>query len=279
MKYILIILTFFTANIYAQDLLHFNKKYVKCEDKWVAFEEDKDSSYAFGFIYIDSDAGLTLNYEGKFKIKETGEFIPEKLDTTSIKIRLTPNNVQVAFIPESKFDELEIERIPEWLKFYKEDTTSIDRLYKWGFMYNGWGECEKALTYLKKAYKINSKYNGLSTELAYSYNCLGEYKKSIKLLKTVLDESPNDPYVNKELIYSYIKSNQLEKASESCKSAIENCSDTTYNAENCYNLLYTFYSKQDKKNFILWLDETKKWTSNNDELSKGIKNMKNELLQ
>ena len=31
-------------------------------------------------------------------------------------------------------------------------------------MYNGWNECEKALTFLEKADKIDPNYNGLQTE-------------------------------------------------------------------------------------------------------------------
>ena len=64
----------------------------------------------------------------------------------------------VAFIPENKFQELKISAIPDWLKYYKSDTNSIERLYRWGYMYNGWDECAKALTYLEKAEKINPKF-------------------------------------------------------------------------------------------------------------------------
>lgn len=57
----------------------------------------------------------------------------------------------VAHIPENKFDELKITPIPDWLHFYKSDTSSVQRLFQWGYMYNGWSECAKALTYLERA--------------------------------------------------------------------------------------------------------------------------------
>ena len=277
MKQFLFIIFLFVTKLNAQTLLKFDKRFVQSEDKWVAFQKDKDSSHSYGFIYIDAQAGLTLNYEGTFKITPTGEFIPKKLDSANMKVRLKPNNVLVAFIPENKFQELKIDAIPEWLKFYKTDTNSVARLYRWGYMYNGWNECAKALTFLEKAETIDPNYKGLAVELAYSYNCLGQYDNAISVLQTALKNNPTDAYTNKELVYAQIKSGQLDKASESCKNAIAICTDQKYNGENCYNLLHEYYLKKDKENFSLWLSETQKWNVANDKLMKSIEVMKNEI--
>lgn len=277
MKYSFFLTFLIVTNLKAQSFLKFDKRYVQSEDKWVAFEKDKDSSYAYGFIYIDAQAGLTLNYEGTFKITPTGEFLPKKIDSMNMKVRLNPNNVLVAFIPENKFQELKIPAIPEWLKFYKTDSNSVARLYRWGFMYNGWNECAKALTFLEKAENIDPTFKGLAVELAYSYNCLNRYNDAASILQVALGNNPKDAYTNKELIYAQVKSGQLDKASESCKNAIAVCTDKTYNGENCYNLLHEYYLKKDKENFNLWLAETKKWNAENDKLIKSIEFMKNEL--
>lgn len=277
MKYILFFLVLSFVNLKAQTILKFDKRFVESEDKWVAFQMDKDSSYAYGFIYIDAQAGLTLNYEGNFKISRAGDFIPKKLDSTNMKVRLQPNNVRVAFIPENKFEELQIIAVPEWLKYYKTDTASVERLYRWGYMYNGWNECAKGLTYLERAEKLDPKFKGLEVELAFSYNCLGKFDNAISILQNALGTNPTDAYINKELIYAQIKSGQLDKASESCKRAIAICTDKKYNGENCYNLLYSYYLKKDKTNFLKWADETKKWTSKNADLTKSIKIMEKEL--
>jgi tetratricopeptide (TPR) repeat protein len=279
MKYFLSLLTFFSTTLQAQNILKFDSRFVQSEDKWVAFQMDKDSSYAYGFIYIDAQAGLTLNYEGNFKISQAGNFIPKKLDSTNMKVRLQPNNVRVAFIPESKFEELQITAVPEWLKYYKTDTATVERLYRWGYLYNGWGECAKALTYLERAEKVNPKFKGLYVELAFSYNCLNQFNKAILVLQTTLETNPTDAYVNKEIIYAQIKSGELNKASESCKRAITVCTDKSYNGENCYNLLYEYYVKKDKTNFNLWLAQTKKWTSANADLTRSIKTMESEFAK
>src|SRR5258707_731198 len=125
MKYLILILCFCATTLQAQTVLKFDKLFVESEDQWVAFQKGKDSTYSYGFIYIDAQAGLTFNYEGKFTISNDGVFIPQKLDSTSLKARLQPNNVRVAFIPANKFGELQITAIPDWLKYYKTDTASV----------------------------------------------------------------------------------------------------------------------------------------------------------
>lgn len=277
MKHLIFLLIFFPIISYAQPYLNFDKRFVQSEDRWVAFQMDKDSSYPYGFIYIDAQAGLTLNYQGNFKISPTGIFTPKKIDSVNVKVRLPANNVLVAFIPEDKFKELNLSSIPDWLKYYKTDTASVERLYKWGFMYNGWNECAKALTYLEKAQKINPNFKGLSVELAFSYNCLKQYDKAIKVLEHALTIDSTDAYTNKELIYAQIKLGRLDEASERCRKALKICTDQTYNGENCYNLLHSYFEKNDKLNFNLWLTETKKWTSSNAELTRSIKIMVDEL--
>lgn len=276
MKKIILFLSFISMTLSAQTTLKFDKINVQCEDKWIAYQMNKDSIYNFGFIYIDAQAGLTYNYEGKFRIVNN-VFVRIKEDMPNLKIRLEPNRTAIAEIPEERFNELGIKKFPDWLKFYKTDENSIERLYRWGFMYNGWNECEKALTFLEKAKKIQPNYKGLRVELAFSYNCLEMYEKAISELEGELKEKPTDAYVNKELVYAEIKLGQMEKASESCKKAIEICDDKTYNGENCYNLLHAFYTKKDKINFNLWLETTKKWTSNNTIMTKNINIMEVEM--
>lgn len=226
MKYLVLLFVLATTKLNAQSNLTFNKRFVECEDKWVAFNKNKDNSYPYGFIYIDPEAGLTLNYQGTFKISSNGKFIPTKLDSiNNMKIRLKPNNILVAFIPKNKFTELKIDSIPTWLKFYKTNKNSIERLYKWGYMYNGWNECKKALTFLKKANQMNPNYKGLAVELAYSYNCLKQYDLAENILKENIKINPDNAYVNKEYIYTLSKNNKIKKAIQQYKLAKKTIKD------------------------------------------------------
>ena len=277
MKYLVLLVMLLAGEVYAQPALNFDKRFVQSEDKWVAFKPDKDSAYPYGFIYIDPQAGLTLNYEGTFKVLPSGKFVPERLDSSNLKVRLEPNNVLVAFIPESKFGELEILPIPAWLQSYKTDTASVERLYRWGYMYNGWNECAKALTYLEKAEKLNPKFNGLAVELSFSYNCLEQYDKAEAILEEEIKSNPTNAYVNKEYVYTLAKTNKIDKAIAQFERSIATLKDKQYDAENCYNILQYFYAKKDKAGFNKWYEILQQQPNENPTLTKYAENMKNDI--
>lgn len=279
MKHIFTLLTIIsTFNIFAQEKLNFDKRFVQSEDKWVAFKPDSLSSYNFGFIYIDPEAGLTLDYAGSFTIDNNGKFIHKKREVeSSMKYRLEANNVLVAFIPESKFSELNIKKTPDWLKYYKKDENSIERLYNWGYMYNGWNECEKALEFLEKAKKINPDHKGLRVELAFSYNCLKRYQDAISILEDALKSNPLDAYVNKELIFAQTKIGKLKEAENVCRKVVRDCPDKTYNAENAYNILQAYYIKKEVKKFNDWLAESNSYLSSDERFKSLAEKMKVEL--
>lgn len=281
MKYSLILLTLFTTNFYAQNLLQFDKRNIQCEDKWIAYQMDKDSTYTFGFIYIDSKAGLTFNYEGKFKIEKNGVFNKLKSEVEKeigfIKTRLQPNRIAIAEIPEAKFKELHIEKTPNWLKAYKTDENSVDRLYRWGYMYNSWNEFEKALTYLKKADKINSKFKGLQTELGFSYNALGKFDDAEFTLKKAINENPEDCYALKELAYTYTRLVNFEKVAETYLIMTKSCTEQTFIQETAHNLAYEYFKIKDTINFIKWKTEAEKWSKFENQYTKNLNNMQTEL--
>jgi len=277
MKYLLFLLLIIATNLKGQSTLAFNYRFVESENKWVAIRTGKDSVYNYGFIYIDASAGLTLQYEGSFTISKDGKYVPKKIEQAMMKIRLSPNNVRVAFIPSSHYSDLGITEYPDWLHIYLEDTTSIEHLYRWGFLYNGYDECAKALTYLEKAQSINPKFKGLAVELAFSYNCLKKYDKASAVLEAEIAANSTDAYLFKELCYSQINLKQFDKAIETCKKAIAVCTDKQYHSENCYNLLHELYLNKDRVRFEIWLPTAKEWCSSRTDLMASIKTMEEEI--
>lgn len=265
MKYLLFLLLLNPINLKAQ-VLKFDKRFGESENKWIAISA-KDSSFDFGFVYVDPIAGFTLNYEGKFSILKDGTFVPVRRDTlSSMKIRLSPNQTRVAFIPETKFEELKIKADPNWLKYYKNDTISALGLYHRGYNYNGINECAKGLTYLEQAQKLDPNLKGLAVELAFSYNCLNQYDKAVRILQNAIEANPNDSYLYKELIYAQLHLNNLENAVATAKKALSECRDNTWKGEISFNVTHQFYIKNDKENFKYWAAETKKWITANDKL-------------
>jgi tetratricopeptide (TPR) repeat protein len=274
----LLALRFSLIHVKAQTGLNFDKRFVECEDKWVAFRAAKDSTYPYGFIYIDAQAGLTFHYEGNFSIGSDGKFIPKKLmDKGMYKMRLEPNNVKVAILPENRLTELDLPLVPDWLSIYKETKDTIGRMVRWGYFYNHWGESAKALTYLEKAYQINPKYKSLGFELSFAYNALEQYEKAVEVLENAIADNPDECLLYKEFSYAYIHLNQLVKADEACRKGIQQCKENKLKAEIAYNMTYTYYSRKDKSNFNHWSSETKKWAEADSIFSRNIALMEKEL--
>jgi tetratricopeptide (TPR) repeat protein len=276
-----ILFTFFlliSSQSFAQ--LTFDQSILNCEDKWVVFPQDSDGSYKYGFIYVDTQTGLTFDYNGSLKINAAGKIIPyPKEENSSMKIPLNPSKIQIALIPEANFEQLKITKVPDWLSSYKMKEGSVEQLYSWGSIYNTWGECQKGLELLEKASKINSEYKGLTAELAHSNNCLNQYKKAIEVLKKALVVNPTDAYINKEYIYALAKSQQLDKAIISYRNSLKVCPDKAYVPENAYYILEGYFYKYDRVNFDKWLAETEVVMSSNEQIKKIIAQMKIEITK
>jgi tetratricopeptide (TPR) repeat protein len=279
MKYILVLALLFSLHTHAQTKLVFDRANAQCEDQWVAYQKnEKDTSYIFGFIYIDFQAGLTFHYEGTFKIESNGKFTPSRPDGSNItKVRLEPRNGIIAIIPEEKFGELGIEAVPEWLKIYKGDENSIQRLHKWGYFYNAFGLSSKALTYLEKAYASNPKYPGVEFELGYAYNAVGQFAKAAEILTPAIAASPKECYLYKELSFAYIQLNKIDDASKVAYKGIEACNEKRTQAEIAFNVAGKYFRDQDSSNFKLWAAETKKWADKDDLFYKYLAEMESKL--
>ncbi len=273
MKFLFLLFGLLAIPLHAQTNLQFDKRLIECEDKWVAFNNDKDSSYLFGFIYIDGQAGLTLNHEGTFRYTTDRRIVVEKLSSNSIKYRLQPSNKKVAILPVTMYIDLNIETVPEWLSFYKKDTGRVKGLYQWGYIYNAWNECEKALTFLQRAREKDPRYEGLAVELAFSYNCLNEFQKAEDILEEEVKTNSSNAYVNKEYIFTLAKNKKIEKAVKQFKQSVKNEIDKIYNAENCYNIAQYFYNEKDKNNFNIWYKELSNWPNENENITKYAKLM------
>ena len=273
----LFLLLLLSANLYAQDQLTFDKYFIECEDRWVAFERNEEGSNVYGFIYIDPTAGLTFNHEGRFTKNPDKTYTLEKLEDTSMKVRLDQGDTKVALLPSSMYAALEVDSIPEWLKYYKEGEGTVERLYDWGFLYNGWNYCSKALEFLQQAHAIDPNYQGLAVELAFSYNCLDQFDKAAEVLKVALEQDPTNAYVNKEYIYTLIHLDEIAKAEARFHESVKLKIKDAYHAENCFNILGYYYKRQDVKNFNIWVKQLKKWPNDNDLIDQYVKAMKAEL--
>ena len=284
-KILLVILLLASLKSFAQQdvLLRFDKRFIDCENKWVAiFPKKGDTSITYGFVYIDPQAGLTFDYAGKFKV-DSGKLFPVykvPQDSTSIKIRLQASNTAVAIIPNERLNDLAVEEFPDRFKNYQtSDTNSATYLYRRGFLYNDWNESDKALPYLEKG---NEKYPDdahIQFELAFAYNALQNYDKAIPLLETMIKAAPLNGNLYKELSYAQLETNHLSEAAETAKKGIplENAADMK--SEMAYNLAHHYYLIKDKSNFDYWDKEARKYATEGDAISLSLNALEEKINQ
>lgn len=262
--------------LFSQSKLNFQKRFIQAENKWVALLADTSGSHAYGFVYTDPTAGLTLDFQGYFKVNADNTYTVKKKENDSqMKYRIQPNNTLVAIIPENKFTELGVSKVPDWLKFYQTDTVSSSHFYKKGYNYNAWNECETALIFLKKAYQKEPNYKGLRTEMAFSYNCLERYQEAITILQQAIKDNPVDAYAIKELIFSQVKNGAVDEALSTYKEFAKKNLNNPYQNENAYNILHGYFTKKDIENFNKWLTETQ--IANDKQFAPHIIKMKKDL--
>lgn len=258
MRFLIWIILLFTISVSAQTNLNFNKRFIDAEDKWVVLPINKDSTSTYGFVYLDQTAGLTFHLEGTYKLLNDGTIEVKKQPITQvIKQSLKVNNLKVALIPEMMYKELGVEKFPDWLKFYKQSSTDIGRLFMLGLTHNAWNESEKGLTYLLKVQQINPKYNGLSYELSFAYNALKQFEKAIEVLNEAIQNNPKNCELYKELIYAQMNLKQVDKGMEAAKVALNVCTEKNFRYQIFRDLLYYYFNRKDKEQFKILADKAK----------------------
>lgn len=258
-KRLIIIALLLSSNVVGQDL-RFKTKYFDAVDKWIAFDKkENDSTFSFGFIYIDEDAGFTFDYGSKFKKTAHGLVkLPREFEN-SMKYRLSPNTQNVHVLTEKEISELELPVIPEWLQAYKKNENEVSYLVKIGYHYNHVGASKNAIPPLLEAYKKEPHYKSLAFELAFAFNATSSYEKAIEVLTKAIAHDSTNFWHFREIGYSYKNLGDLEKADEAYKKGIELSQDEFQKAEMAVNMAQSYYQSRNKSKFKEWAKITKKY--------------------
>lgn len=281
MRYVLLFFLPFAAGLASAQDLAFNKLVTESENRWVAFPPRNDTSgYSFGFVYIDSMAGLTLQFTGTFK-SVNGRYVPSyPFKDQSVKMRMSQSRAQVAWIDPARFSELDVPAVPDWLKYYEGNPNATAHLWRWGYLYNEYEQPRIALGFLRRALAQDSAFKGLAEEAAFSYNALQEYDSAIVLLAHYPPAQRNC-YVSKELAFAYEHKHDLAGSARVYHEAEANCKDPQFLAEMAYNLTVTYYEQKDKKGFATWAAELRRWlgAASDDRFGKNLRVMETRLAQ
>lgn len=253
------------TNLGIDTSLKFDQRYTKCERKWVVLAKtDTERNYSFGYIYVDAQAGFTYDLKGVFKVDAKGRYISDTnifKNTGSIKYRIASNWKKVALLDKQHFKELKIKPEPDWIKTYYGYKDTIQHQFRWGFIYNDLNECDTALVYLTKAYKVKPHYPGLEFELIFAYNALLRYDDAIRILDAAVQNDPKNVLFYRELGYAYLNKSIYDKAIGYYKQGIDMCTDAQKDAkaEMAINMAGAYKSKGDLGSFKEWGQKAKEW--------------------
>jgi len=250
MKYLFILLLLCALDAKAQNRLKFEKRFIDCENKWIAMPLDDGTKYAFGYVYLDNSAGLTFKLKGSFTI-ENNVYLPK--DSPEVKSRIEPTEIKVSLIPSKRFAELKVEESPKELEYIGK-SNSRDRYLK------------KAQTYRKwKMHKLADRYETLASDNSYTYPSYDGFKfisenteqYNETTTRKVFAGNYTDSY--KQEIFWLAKANKMRDAQLTYIDAIRYCEDEAAKADMAYNIAYQYYIMSEVKKFNIWSNEVKRW--------------------
>jgi len=249
----------------AADLLY-NVHMSDCENRWVAlYRNPEDLDYIYGFVYIDPDAGFTLQYVGHFTIDGNHNFHeapnPIPADQMNLKIRL--QNGVAALLPARALEQLRLPDKPDWLKFYEDKSDPVTHKIKWGFFYNDIGDSRRAVNYLEPAYDENPEAPRVAFELTYAYNSLSRPEDAIRVSKSEFVKNPKDELLCRELAYAYLSLKNYKEAAEQYQACIVLCGDAdsamAEKSELAMNLSSAYKRLGDTQSEDLWRTRAQEW--------------------
>src|SRR5665213_366319 len=239
-----------------------------CEDHWVAlYRRPEDRDYTYGFVYIDPQAGFTLQYAGHFTIDDNGTFheAPNALppDKFNLKIRLQGQNGIAALLPPQALAQLRLPEKPDWLKFYEDKADTVTHKVRWGFFYNDIGDSRRAIDYLESAYKQNPNAPRLVFELTYAYNAVGRPGDAIRISREEFARNPKDELLCREIAFAYLHLKNYKEATVQYQACIALLPDSdTSRAEKselAMNLAAAYDHLGDAPNRDAWLQKARDW--------------------
>lgn len=261
--------------------LVFDRNVFDCENNWVVFpKKTADSIYAYGFVYLDAEAGFTFHLENFFQIGNDGRFIVKPKNMTgSVKYRLDQNTNKVSSLTVQRQAELGLPAQPDWLKLYKHEAPATTaELTRRGRQFNHIGAFSKAFQDLNKAYALDPHYEGLEFELAYNYNATKAYQKAVDVLISAIKNNDKNFWFYRELGYSYMNLKKIDEAEQVYEKGIAMSTDKAQQAEMAYNMAYTFFQQKNKPKFEIWASKTRSFADSGSQFLKNLEVMQQQML-
>lgn len=235
----------------------FDTPIFETEKQWVLLPpKDENSTILFAvMLYYDQYAGYTLELGETFDIKNGNliKQIREDLKTGSTKVRWSNLKLKVAKLSDQRLKEFKIEKNPEWLSNYYDDTPTDEDLVDRYSRLNGSGLSDIALPKLEELQKQKFKSAKFYFELAYAYNALGKFSEAEKVIEEANKNGFNDELLIKEMLYATNNLGNLDLSAKYLLSNLDKMKTQLFKDENIANMIVHFFKKNRYKDALEWV--------------------------
>jgi len=236
------------------------------EGRWVVLPgaPGKDV-FPFGFVYVDPEAGFTLDVGGLLRLDADGKYVrvPDRIGTEVRYVwRMDARrNPRAAPLPKEAIAQLGLEEFPAIIRGYADTSDPITHRVLWGRHLNHVGDSRRALEYLEPAYAEKPDAKGLEFELAYAYNALERPRDALAVLEKAVARSPGDLLLGVELAYAHLSSGRLDLAIDLYLKLIPRCGERemVQKSEMAYNLSGAYTRLGDEASAEKWLASARAW--------------------
>lgn len=222
MKYRLGALLLVAASAAAAEFPPSSHRLADCENRWFLREVADPSIRLLGFVYVDPDAGVTIEDNGKVALSADGALV-RMPDTRENKMRLIirgVSNFEIACLSSEQASQLGLALVPDWLEFYKDKREPGPHNVAWASFYNHIGAFDKALEHLRIAGDSGFRSLALALERGFALNATARHQEAIEGLQPAVKAYPDDIRLLAELAYSHLRLRDFSRAIDLYQAAL-----------------------------------------------------------
>ena len=238
----------------------FDRSALELENHWLVLPTKEEGTYGFWCVYLDVTAGFSARNFGTFVLDESGHATALPLKEM-LTVRMH-GDFQAAPMPPAIRNDLGLEAVPEFLKFYASDVSTPEYRLARGRHLNGVGRFKQAPRLLEPLAVEDASRQGLSYELGFAYNALKQPERAVGVLVRAAAEDASNPYVAGELGYAYLKLGRNKEAVKILLRSVTQvpASNPVQRGQQALHLARAYHAMGEGHQAQEWFGKAKEWS-------------------